>query len=294
MPDLPKISVIMAAFNGRNLLPAAVRSLQKQTLTEWELILIDDASTDGGCALVSQLGDSRIRVIQNEKNRGLAASLNRGIDLAQAPYIARMDCDDICFPDRLQRQLEFLESHPAVDLVGSNALEFSKSGAALAVTSLPLDHEGIVRKMALGGTPLYHPAWCGKSVWFKRHRYDESFAKAQDFELLIRAAEGSSFANLPDVLLGYRREGLGLLKRLRTRIYVLRACQKNFFCAGRYGRFMMLSSATMGRMAVDLARAVFGVCTRGYHTPYQSRGDDSLRSSCSAQWKRLWNDLFLS
>lgn len=286
MPDTPLVSVVMAVFNGRSTLSAAIRSLQIQTLEAWELIIVDDCSTDGSKDLIREISDQRIRLVRNKRNSGLAASLNRGIDLARAQYIARMDCDDVCFPWRLKVQLEFLRSHADVDLVGGGALEFQDDWKPLLVSKLPTDHDEIIRAIAFGRTPLYHPAWCGRAEWFRSFRYDVTFAKAQDCELLVRGAASSRYANIPVVLIGYRREKFNLVKRIRSRWHVLRAYWKNYACTGRYLDFALSAMATLGRFAFDLLRAPLPNF-RMLRREIDGREGNGRASDYLAEWERM-------
>jgi len=290
MLETPLISVVMAVFNGRATLAIAIKSLQLQTLTAWELILVDDCSTDGSGELACEFMDPRIRVIRNEHNCGLAVSLNRGIDLARAPLLVRMDSDDICFPRRLEMQYEFMCSHPEVDLVGGGALEFYGDGQPFALATVPIDHASIMSALAVGGTPLYHPAWCGRIEWFRRYYYDESFLKAQDCELLVRAASDSRYANLREVLIGYRREKFNLPKRLRSRWHVLRAYWKNYVRPGRYLDFTVPAMATLVRLTFDLLRAP-AVKLRGSGTRRRNLGVGHKATECLAEWDQLRHNL---
>lgn len=279
----------MAVFNGRATLPAAIRSLQMQTFAAWELILVDDCSTDGSGELASGVPDKRIRVFRNERNSGLAMSLNRGIDLARAPYVARMDSDDICFPRRLEMQHGFLSSHPDVDLVGGGILEFQGDWQPLVLVPVPIGHAAIMNALAVGGTPLYHPAWCGRAEWFRHYRYDEFFPKAQDCELLIRAAKGSRYANIPDVLIGYRREKFDLAKRVRSRWHVLRAYWKNYVLTGQCRSFMLPAAITLGRLMFDLFRAPIS----RWRAPAAKLGNvsDAKAKELLAEWGHLRHTL---
>jgi glycosyltransferase involved in cell wall biosynthesis len=258
MARVPSVSVVMAVFNGRQTLPLAIHSLQLQTLEDWELILVDDCSNDGSGEWVIQLGDPRIRMVRNANNLGLAVSLNRGLDLATAPYVARLDCDDVCFPRRLQLQISYLQAHPEVDLVGCWALEFGAERRPMSVAAPQSEHQSIVSALRIGGTPMYHPSWCGRADWFRRHRYNPRFLKAQDLELLVRAVAESRYANVPEILIGYRRECYGLGKRLLTRHYVMRAYFMHLACKGEFLAFIYSAGVSLGRIVFDLLRALIG------------------------------------
>ena len=108
----PSITVLMPVYNAERFLAEAIESVLQQTFTQFEFLIIDDGSTDSSPEIVRSYSDPRIRFLQNEQNLGITATLNKGIELAQADLIARMDADDICYPDRLQKQMEFVAAHP--------------------------------------------------------------------------------------------------------------------------------------------------------------------------------------
>ena len=246
----------MPVYNGTTTLDSAIRSIQNQTLESWELVLVDDASSDDLSSIVSSFGDSRIQVVRNVVNLGLAASLNRAVEIAAAPYIARMDADDVSYPERLEMQYDFMEKHHAVDLVGSSALVFREMGGAIGIMPATATHKAICDGGFTGAFPLYHPTWMGKKEWFQRHAYDPLFRKAQDFELLLRASQTSTYANVQEILLGYRWEQSKLQKRLLTRHFVLKALAKNMFRHGGQLDFLRGSLSTCAKGMGDIALTV--------------------------------------
>lgn len=278
----PAITILMAVYNGISTLDMAIRSIRNQTFDAWELVLVDDASKDDLQSFVAKYGDPRIRVIRNASNLGLAASLNRGIDLAEAPYIARMDADDVSYPRRLEVQYEFLKKHPAVDVVGSKALVFGVAGNAMGVIPVAETHESIWNARLAGAFPLYHPTWMGKTEWFRRHKYDPSFRKAQDYELLLRAAGTSTYANVAEILFGYRADQSNIRKRLQTRRYVLMALAKNR--RGKSGHLDLLrgSFMTCAKSAGDVVFAM------GRTTISEKLRFMQVQPQEMAHWEEVW------
>jgi glycosyltransferase involved in cell wall biosynthesis len=279
----PMVSIVMPVFNGTPTIQAAIRSIQNQTFDAWELVLIDDASNDDLHSLISQFDDSRIRLVKNAVNLGLAASLNRGIGLAVAPYIARMDADDVSYPERLATQYEFLEKHRDVDLVGSKALVFRGNGEAVGIMPAAAKHKEIFDARLSGAFPLYHPTWMGRAEWFRQHAYDPKFHKAQDYELLLRASQTSIYANVQDVLLGYRAEQSNLQKRLLTRCFVLKALAKNALGNGKFRDFLQGSLITCIKGASDVAFSI----GRNFRLAEKFRYVQ-LNSQMVARWTDLW------
>ena len=207
----------MPFYNCGETLLAALLSVLHQTHSNWELLLCDDGSTDHSLACATSVRDRRIVVWSDGRRKGLAARLNECIDRASGEYIARMDADDIAYPGRVEKQLRFLEERGEVDLVGSQMLIFGEDGTALGKRALPCDHESIVANPALA-FGLGHPTWLGRASWFRRYRYRPQAVRYEDVELLYRSYRQSRFANLPEILHGYREPPGGLRKRLVTRI----------------------------------------------------------------------------
>ena len=272
----------MPVYNGTETLKLAIRSIQNQTLDTWELILVDDASDDDLSSLVTSFRDLRIRVIRNTVNIGLGASLNRGIEIASAPYIARMDVDDVSYPERLEVQYDFMAKYRSVDLTGSSALVFREMGEAIGIMPTGTTHKVICDAGLNGAFPLHHPTWMGKKEWFQRHMYDPRFRKAQDYELLLRASRTSTYANVDDILLGYRWERSSLQKRLLTRRFVLMALAKNMSRRGGQLDFLrgaLLTCAKgMGDVALTVGPMPFAEKLR--FTP--------ISSTEKARWSNVW------
>lgn len=231
----------MPVFNAAGTMQAALRSIQWQTWTRWELILIDDGSTDQTLAVAraAALCDDRIKVIEGAGNAGLALRLNQAIGLARGDYIARMDADDIAYPQRFATQLEFMRHNPQVDLIGCAAIIFDGLGRLHGKWPVPLTHAEICAT-PWSRFPVPHPTWLGKSAWFKRFGYAADYKKSQDQDLLLRSYQQSRFACVPQILLGYRQEHRTLGKLLSgrrnfSRSIIREAWRQRAFAAGLRG-----------------------------------------------------------
>ena len=195
--DLPPIvSVIMSMRNSASTVGAAVRSVLMQTLRDWELIVIDDGSSDQSSAIVEGFHDERIRLIRETRSAGLAARLNQAVGLCGGEFIARMDADDFCFPKRLARQVARLREDPQLDLVGCGALVFTSGGDLIGEMPVGIDHQDIVARPFIG-FPLPHPTWCGRASWFRNNPYDPALRYAED--------QGSVAAQLSPQQIGWGR-----------------------------------------------------------------------------------------
>lgn len=257
--DAPMVSVGMPVYNAGRYLRAAVLSMMAQTFRHWELILIDDASTDGALASIADLQDPRIRILRGAKNLGLATRLNEAVGLARGKYFARMDQDDISHPERLERQLEFLESNLAIDVVGSRCLLIDGEGHAAGVLEFPSEHGDICRR-PWRGILLPHPTWLGKTEWFRRHPYTSPgpyFCEDQD--LLLRAHKESTFRSLPEPLLAYRVRGpIPTGKLLRTRATLAGVQVRHFLQKGDLLDGLKAVGAFAVKCGHDLIVPIFG------------------------------------
>lgn len=203
---LPRISVAMPVYNGGDDLRVAVASVLAQSFTDWELILIDDGSTDGVLDTLD-LSDPRIRLVRDGRNFGLAARLNQAIELARGHFFARMDADDVSHPERFARQVAFLDSTPEVDLLGVRSVVIDWSGRVVGDMPFRATHSEICAA-PWRGFYLVHPSWMGRTAWFRRHRYaDPAPYYCEDQELLLRTYTESCFAALPEALFAYRTSG---------------------------------------------------------------------------------------
>lgn len=198
---LPKISVIMSTYNDSNYIRDAIRSILNQSFRDFEFIIIDDASSDDTIKIIKEFADSRIRLFLNSENQGLTKNLNKALTLAMGEYIARMDGDDISHLDRFQKQVEYLDSHPDVYLIGSAVHSF---GASDLVWRLPDDSEELKVRMLL--RPVFaHPSFMfRKALVNEGITYDESFRTAQDYDFASRVAEKYKIGRIQDILLEYR------------------------------------------------------------------------------------------
>jgi hypothetical protein len=193
----------MAVFNSERYLRDSVESILGQTFTDFEFLIIDDGSTDSSVQIIQSYTDPRICLVHNSGNLGLAASLNKGLALALGEYIARMDADDISRPERLSRQVYFMDEHPLVGVCGSWVQFFPKPNNN--VWKLPERSEEI-RCWQFHTVGVAHPSVMLRRQFFTQHglMYDPLYRYAQDYELWGRAIRHMGFANIPEVLLDYR------------------------------------------------------------------------------------------
>ena len=240
----PLVSVIMSFHDGRDTLSDAIASILLQTYQNWELILINDGSSDGAERVLRDFSDQRIRVYDDGKNRGLPARLNQGVKLARGQYIARMDVDDIAFPERFARQVAYLQEHTEVDLLASSVLMIDNQQNAIGIMSAGRSHRNIARQ-PWHGFPMPHPTWMGRAEWFRKHPYDELAKKGQDQVLLYRNHSNSRYDGLPDVLLAYRYDCLSLRKTFWGRYYYLKEVAANggvyYLCRGMLAHVLAAS-----------------------------------------------------
>ena len=221
-PEQPLISVVMSFRNAEKSLRRSLQSILWQTYPNWELILLDDGSQDGSADVVRSMPDPRIRLAGDRGHLGLPKRLNQGIAMANGEYIARMDADDVAFPSRFKKQLDYLASHPEVDLLATSMMAFDDSDRPLGLLSCGESHEDICKRV-WRGFPMPHPTWMGRAEWFRRHPYDEAASKAQDQILLSSARKGSRYAGLSEALVAYHYGHLSVRKSLVGRYNYVRA-----------------------------------------------------------------------
>jgi glycosyltransferase involved in cell wall biosynthesis len=215
----PLVSIGMSVFNCEQTLSTAIQSILNQTYPNWELIIIDDGSKDKTLEIAKSFRDPRIKVINDGQNQRLPIRLNQAISLSRGKYFARMDGDDISYPERLQRQVEHLEQHPEIDLLGTAGVNFNADGRATGRTPWKQSHEEICARPWVG-FPLQHPTWMGKLDWFQKFQYRPDAIGMEDYEIMLRTYQNSQFAALPEILLGYRVVSLSLKKVLVSRYHL--------------------------------------------------------------------------
>jgi glycosyltransferase involved in cell wall biosynthesis len=215
-PPPPIVSVIMSMRNSAATVEAAVRSVLQQTLADWELIVIDNGSSDESGAIVAAFGDPRIRLVREASTTVLAVRLNQAVALSRGEFIARMDADDICFPERLTRQVARLREDAELDLIGCGAVVFTSAGELVGELPVGRAHQDIVAR-PFAGFPFPHPTWCGRATWFRSNPYDANVGYAEDQDLLLRSFRHTRLGAVDAVLLAYRQDQLALKKLLTGR-----------------------------------------------------------------------------
>jgi len=211
MEQKPKISVILKVYNAARFIESSVHSILNQTFKNFELITIDDGSTDESWAILRDLAnkDQRIKLHRNMKNMGLPKTGNLALKLASAEFIAIQDADDWSYPDRLDRQVRFLEKNPECVALGSQMMMVNSDGLPIRLWKVPLSHADIDFRHINGfGLQLPHPTLMTRADTMRLvEGYREEFPFSDDFDLLLRLAEVGKVENLPDVLVRHTKHG---------------------------------------------------------------------------------------
>ncbi len=200
----PKITVLMSVYNGEKYLREATDSILNQTFRDFEFIIINDGSTDDTSEILENYDDPRIIVINNRKNIGLTKSLNKGLRMAKGEYIARQDADDISFPQRLEKEVNFLEKHKRVGLIGSSFQLISENGKSLTTHKVLTTNEEIKKGLREGNRFGHGSVMFRRECLDKVGFYREEFRSAQDYDLWLRISEKYNVANISEPLYKWR------------------------------------------------------------------------------------------
>jgi glycosyltransferase involved in cell wall biosynthesis len=249
---VPMVTVALAVLNGGPFLEYAVMSVLNQSWSDWELLLLDDGSTDGAIERLPFLFDPRIVVVRDGHNRGLASRLNQAVGMARGKYFARMDHDDVCHPERFARQVAFLDGNPEVDLLATQCLTIDEQERLIGKLPYANTHVDICRR-PWQGFYMAHPSWMGKTKWFRRNAYqDPAPYCCEDQELLLRAHYSSCYHALPECLLAYRvRTHISWQKQFRTRVAMGKMQVHHFLNRGEWVNALLSVFMELARVGCD-------------------------------------------
>ncbi len=281
----PLVSIGMPVLDCERTVSTAIRSIQAQTYPYWELVIIDDGSRDDTLGIVRSFNDARMRVVTDGRSRGVAARLNEAVALSRGTYFARMDGDDVCYPERLSLQVRYLQEHPDIDLLGGTIMVFRGDGDVVGVQSVRTMHEEIV------GPPwraciLPHSTWVGKTEWFRQNPYDPHCTSVEDRELLLRTRSRSHFAGISSVVLGYRQNSVSLKKSWAARVQFSRALFRDGLINREYLSALCGVAGEYGKFVIDLFAVVTGL---KYHI-LRNRAHPASPED-RKHWSVIWNML---
>jgi len=203
----PLISAVMSVYNGERFVGEAIGSILSQTYPDLELLIVDDGSTDRSLEIIETYAkkDDRVRVIKNNANEGLTKSLIKAIGNAKGMYLARQDADDISLPQRLERQLDFLEKHPSCGAVGTAARIIDSEGNFIKNASVPGSWFMIRQILRFGNCFLHGSMMFRKDAYVNAGGYRAAFRVGQDFDLWLRISKNRELANLGERLYCWRK-----------------------------------------------------------------------------------------
>ncbi len=200
----PAVSVIITAYNRERVIAEAVHSILRQTVADFELIIVDDGSTDATATIAESFDDPRVRLVRHGSNRGIPAARNSGLDAARGQFIAWLDSDDVARPRRLEVQLRFLRDHPEIAMVGACAGKMDEQGRPLGpVRRPPFSHEHI-RAWLLFRSAFQQSSIFGRTAVLKRFPYRPEFPVCEDIDVFVRLSREHHLHNLAEVLIDRR------------------------------------------------------------------------------------------
>jgi glycosyltransferase involved in cell wall biosynthesis len=209
-----RVTIGIPFFNAERTLPDTLRSVFAQKFQDWELILVDDGSADRSWSIATSVCDPRVTVYRDGKHRTLSPRLNEIASRARGEYLARMDSDDLMHPERLETQVDYLDRHPEIDVVGTALYSLDKHDRPWGI--LTIDRRSQTPAGILKRTPLNHATVMGRTSWFRLNLYDEEYLRAEDRELWCRTFATSTFGYLPIPLYFYREGRFSLSNYLTS------------------------------------------------------------------------------
>ncbi|MEM8523937.1 MAG: glycosyltransferase family A protein [Bacteroidota bacterium] len=202
---MPLISVLTPAYNREKYIGEAIESVQAQAIADWEIIIVDDGSTDKTIEIVRayQAEDQRIILLQNPQNLGISATRNHGLRQIKGKYVAMLDSDDVFLPNKFQRQIEFLEAHPEIGVLGTWAQHIGRSNRQFT----PEELDGQLRARSLYRCPLVHSSTIIRTSVIEAGniRYNENYPASNDYDFWVKALPYAKFHNLQEHLVQYRK-----------------------------------------------------------------------------------------
>jgi glycosyltransferase involved in cell wall biosynthesis len=206
MPN-PLVSVVLTVYNAAKYLDDCLKSIDAQTYRRWELIIINDGSTDNSDDIIAEfisMATNKVKYIVLPKNRGVSSSLNLGIRQAKGKYIAKIDADDMMLDTRLEEQVNFLEIHPNISVVGSNAIEIDAQGNEIGLMTVPSDNF-MIKKLLFSTYPIIHPSvMMHRTIFTKGIIYRDKYPHSEDLDLWLKLSTRINFANLENPLIKKR------------------------------------------------------------------------------------------
>lgn len=213
---LPRITIGIPVYNAAATLPLALQSVFAQTFSDWELLLVDDGSTDESVEIMRAIRDDRVKVVVNPENKTTAPRLNQINQLARAPLIARMDADDAMHPERLSRQIAYLDAHPEVEVLGTALYSIDPECTIRGRRSI--SHKPASDFAAGIRVPVFQGTTVGRTTWFRSNPYNESVhaRRCEDTELWFRTYDKSVIESLDEPLMFVREDVAKAMRKLRS------------------------------------------------------------------------------
>jgi glycosyltransferase involved in cell wall biosynthesis len=235
MNRLARVSVLMPVWNGARHLAATVSSILSQTLADFEFIVVDDGSTDNSLEVLNSFHDTRLQIFRHEKNRGVSAARNTCLDKARGEFLAFTAQDDVSLPNRLERQIAFLETHPETGFVGSAVQFINDAGEKIGEAEMPAT-DLAMRWHALFDAPARHSSLMVRASVIRKHalRYSPEVVINSDYDFILQLLRVTSGVNLPEALVAYRLHATNN-SRVQRKLYcdvgaelALRSIQREF------------------------------------------------------------------
>lgn len=220
------VTIGVPFHNADRFLDLSIRSVLSQTFKSFELILTDDGSTDDSLHIAKSFNDPRILILSDGKNKGISYRLNEQISLAKGKYFIRMDADDIMFPDRLEKQINYLESHENIDVLGADIVIIDNENTIIGYRESPKPKTLV---QAFKSTAFFHPTVAGKTDWFKSNKYNLALNGCEDHDLWIRSFRYSNFNSMDEPVLFYRDPNVF---KLKTYLFRQRQIRKMYITNG--------------------------------------------------------------